>query len=919
MSKIYNLLIALLLVASVVVAQNYTVKGKVTDSRNGEALIGANVYLKGTTYGDASTQGGMYEFTAPKGKYTLVCSYIGYETVEYEINLTNDMEADFDLDDYEFSLSVEVIADRAKERETPVAFTNVDKKQMEFTLGSRDIPMVLNSTPSVYASEQGGGAGDARVNVRGFDQRNVAIMINGVPINDMENGWVYWSNWDGLSDATSSIQVQRGLSAVNLATPSIGGTMNVISDPTQQRASMFFKTETGTGNFSKQSVFAHTGLVDDKFAMSLGLVKKTGDGIAQGTYTDAWSYYLGAAYQINKTNRVELYAMGAPQRHGQRSYKLNTAQFSHELARELGFSEDVLQDPRYQERGVNYNPNWNGAPSWYQGKEYYEEYWNTPISDRYDASNMWERENYYHKPLVNLNWYSQFSEAFSLYTTAYWSGGKGGGSGTYGSMVWDYTGRQRVADFYGTINRNIGNTRLLDLNGDGDSTSYKVARGIMRNSVNQQWTIGAISKAYYKVNQDLTLSFGIDWRHAEIDHYREVRDLLGGDVFQEFAGNNQFITNPNDLYVRLGDKINYDNTNTVDWMGGYLQAEYTADRLTLYGTAGYSVIKYDYEDRFRTAGKLADGSPDLSSGIRVIETDWIGGYQFKGGASFRVTTETDVYANFGYVSKVPIFDQVIDDVNGVQLEDPLNEKFISGELGANFRLLKNMLNIKSNVYYTKWMDRAQSRGVQNADGSEGLIRLDGIETTHMGIEAEIAFQPARFVRIDVAGSKGIWEYGADVSGTYIPDAGDPTTAEEYNYYIDGLKVGDAPQFQLAAGLTVFPFTGFQAQLSWNFNDEYYSAYDPFSRTDETDRAQVWQIPSFHLFNLHMSYNLPIDFADVSVFGHIFNLFDALYVADATDNSSFNAYTENGVNHSADDAEIFPGLPRNFKAGFSIRF
>ncbi|KUG25086.1 tonb-dependent receptor [hydrocarbon metagenome] len=919
MSKIYNLILAFLLITSVVVAQNYTIKGKVADARNGEALLGANIYLKGTTFGDASAQGGMYEFTAPRGSYTLVCSYIGYKAVEYAINLTNDMEVNFELDDFEFSLSLEVIADRAKERETPVAFTNIDKQQMEFTLGSRDIPMVLNTTPSVYATEQGGGAGDARVNLRGFDQRNIAIMINGVPINDMENGWVYWSNWDGLSDATSSIQVQRGLSAVNLATPSIGGTMNVISDPTQQRASWFLKTETGTGNFSKQSVFAHTGLVDDKFALSLGLVKKTGDGIAQGTYTDAWSYYLGAAYQINKTNRVELYAMGAPQRHGQRSYKLNAASFSHELARNLGFSEEVLQDPLFQELGLNYNPNFGGAPSEYDGKQYYEMYWNTPITERYNPSYMWERENYYHKPLVNLNWYTQFSEKFSLYTTAYWSGGKGGGTGTYGSMVWDYTNKQRVANWAGTITRNIGNTRDLDLYGTGDTTTYRVSRGILRNSVNQQWTIGAISKAYYKVNQDLTLSFGVDWRHAEIGHWREVRDLLGGDIYQEFAGNNQFITNPMDLYVRLGDKINYDNTNTVDWIGGYVQGEYTADRLTVYGTAGYSMIKYDYEDRFRTAAKLPNGDPDPSSGIRVIETDWIGGYQFKGGASFRVTAETDVYANFGYVSKVPIFDQVIDDVNGVQLEDPKNEKFLSAELGANFRLMKNMLNIKSNVYYTNWTDRAQSRGVQNADGSEGLVRLDGIESSHMGIEAEIAFQPVKYFRLDFAGSKAVWEYGADVSGTYIPDAGDPTSAVDYNYYIDGLKVGDAPQFQLSAGLTLFPFNGFQAQLVWQFNDDYYSAYDPFSRNDPDDRAQVWQIPSFHLFNLHVSYRLPLSGADITVFGHVFNLFDELYVADATDNSSFNAYTGNGMNHSADDAEIFPGLPRNFKAGFSIRF
>ncbi|NIU76908.1 MAG: TonB-dependent receptor plug domain-containing protein, partial [Gammaproteobacteria bacterium] len=127
--------------------------------------------------------------------------------------------------------------------------SNVGKVQIQQQLGSRDLPLVLNVTPSVYATAQGGGAGDARINVRGFSQRNTAVMINGVPVNDMENGWVYWSNWDGLGDAATSIQLQRGLSAVNLATPSIGGTLNVITDPSARRAGFTYKQEFGLGSF----------------------------------------------------------------------------------------------------------------------------------------------------------------------------------------------------------------------------------------------------------------------------------------------------------------------------------------------------------------------------------------------------------------------------------------------------------------------------------------------------------------------------------------------------------------------------------------------------------------------------------------------------------------------------------------------
>ena len=134
--------------------------GVVTSAETGEKLVGANVFLKGTTLGAATDMDGKYSIDVPAGSYTVVCSFVGFERKEVDVNVTNNMELNFALKDYQFSLNVTVVADRAKERETPVAFTNVDKKEMEYRLGSQDIPMVLNTTPSVYATQQGGGAGD---------------------------------------------------------------------------------------------------------------------------------------------------------------------------------------------------------------------------------------------------------------------------------------------------------------------------------------------------------------------------------------------------------------------------------------------------------------------------------------------------------------------------------------------------------------------------------------------------------------------------------------------------------------------------------------------------------------------------------------------------------------------------------------
>ena len=59
--------------------------------------------------------------------------------------------------------------------------------------------------------------------------------------------------------------------------------------------------------------------------------------------------------------------------------------------------------------------------------------------------------------------------------------------------------------------------------------------------------------------------------------------------------------------------------------------------------------------------------------------------------------------------------------------------------------------------------------------------------------------------------------------------------------------------------------------------------------------------------------------DVEVFGNMFNIFDTTFIQDATDNSRYNAFSDNGVNHSADDAEVYFGLPRSYNFGVRINF
>lgn len=919
MLRYLSILFLSLLVSGSAFAQS-TITGKVTDAQTGEPIIGANILVMGTTQGAATDLNGEYEIEdVDPGTYNLRVSNIGYITQMEEVTVgEGTLTIDFEMQLTSESLtSLEVFASRS-DQTTPVAFSDVSQEEIRVQLGSRDLPEVLNVTPSVYSTNSGGGAGDARINVRGFSQRNVAVMINGVPVNDMENGWVYWSNWDGVGDAARSIQVQRGISNVNLAVPSVGGTLNIITDPSNNEAGGMVKFENGSGAFNKTTLMLNSGLINDKFALSAVGVRKEGAGIVEGTWTDAWAYHVAASYQVNDKNRLDLFALGAPQRHGQRLYAQNIGTFSHSYARSLdSYDESALSS--FLEQGMFFNQNVAGVSSSYDGNQYVGDGWiGNSVQNRYKSGEISERENFFHKPQVNLNWYSELTDKLTLTNVLYYSGGRGGGSGTLGDVYRkDANGRTEInSPFYfgpspwtwdwdETIRANSSPAGTVVFAGDSLQKADYESIGILRNSRNNQWTIGDILKLSYQASDELEIQAGLDWRTAEIEHYREVRDLLGGQYYIET--NNEL--NPN-YRAGLGDKVAYNFTNTVDWLGGYVQGEYTKDNFSTYATVGLSTVKYSHINFF-----LDDPN---KAGLQETEreSDNILGYQAKAGVLYGLNDDLDVYLNVGAISKVPIFDNVIDDGSGAVNEDPDNEKFFFYEAGTRYRAPGGRFGFNLNYYLTDRRDRSFTRGINLQDGSEGLINISGLDQMHTGVELETSAKLAEWARLDVAASHNLWEYKNDVTALYTPDQNNPSVQDTVSLFIEGLKVGNAPQTQFAYTLTVEPMQNLDVTLVGTTFMRHWSDFDPLDRDDPSDRAQTWQVPNYTVFNAHINYALPGVFEGSSLFLNMFNLFDNTYIQDATDNSRFNAFDGD---HDADDAEVFFGLPRRYNFGIRVNF
>ncbi|NTV84529.1 MAG: TonB-dependent receptor plug domain-containing protein, partial [Bacteroidales bacterium] len=493
--------------------------------------------------------------------------------------------------------------------------------------------MVLKAT-GVSATQQGGGDGDARINIRGFSQRNVAVMIDGIPVNDMENGWVYWSNWFGLDLVTQRIQVQRGLGASKLALPSIGGTMNIITAGIQQKRQIKVKQEVANDGYFRTSVGYTSGQLPHGWGITAAGSYKTGKGWVDQTYTKGWFYYLKVDKKLGD-HLVSFSAMGAPQEHGQRRYQKPMATYDSDYAYDQGVTQNpgsyyntTYLDSNYMvDKGTRYNPDWG---------KYTDKNGNEVILN--------EKVNYYHKPQFTLRDFWNINEKLYLSNIIYLSLGNGGGTSLKRSV--------RADQGFITEDGQIDMQRYYDINTDPDFATDPLYPGelksyqYLRSQINNHQWYGLLSTFNYTINDKFTFSGGLDLRRYKGEHYEEVYDLIGGDYILDASNANR---NPN-AQLFVGDKLNYYNDGIVQYGGFFTQLEYVSGNLSAFANltgaySGFKKIDYflpKYIDVDDTTLYVEWGKPvtyndvvydENSGGLKYQESDyyWKPGFTVKAG------------------------------------------------------------------------------------------------------------------------------------------------------------------------------------------------------------------------------------------------------------------------------------------------
>ena len=763
------------------------------------------------------------------------------------------------------------VIDVAKERETPIAVSTITAREVQLKVGNMEFPEIMNKTPGVYATKQGGGYGDSRISLRGFDQRNTSFLINGQPVNDMQNGWVYWSNWAGLTEVASGIQIQRGLGASKLAVPSVGGTVSIFTKSAEKAQGGSFTQLLGNDGYSKTTMAYNTGLIENGWSTSILLSKWSGNGYIYNTQGEGTTYFAAVGYAPDGSDhKMNLSVLGAGQWHHQRDVWVSIRDYQN-----------------FGEKGIDQRWNSNGGTR--NGEE-----WSM-------------RRNFYNKPLATFNWDWEVNDMIEVNTSLYASAGRGGGTGPRGRNYYnsatdilpyrkDLTehynenGRgSRDSDgfinFDALVNHNVANTSGYSGDiGGGDyagkkigSNSYKydgVNRAVIirRASMNSHDWVGAISNFNYR-SGNMRYSFGIDLRDYTGYHYRVLNDLMGLDGYHASGNDNtggQIIetlveANPFKNTGIRGPKMAYYNIGNVGWRGLNALAEYSGDNLNWVIQMGTSAQTYQRVDYFAQVGNPESKEKTVN-----------GGY-IKGGANYNFNERSNAFFNVGIIERQPNFDAIFPNYANNINPDIQNEEITSFEVGYGY--IGDSFKLNINAYSTNWGNRFISRGFSNAQGEDGTAQFKDVDVSHKGIELEADWRPNNSSRVRGMLSIGDWRYTKDFDAQLFNDS--QQSIGSATLFTKDAKVGDAAQFVAYLGYEKRIGSKLNIDLDYRFVDGLYADY---SITDsdftKVDNDGALKLPSYGLVDFGATYYMS---GKMSMRLNINNLFNTVYIAESNSN------------------------------------
>lgn len=829
--------------------------------------------------GAASDADGLYTISkVPAGKYTLRASYVGYVSLEHSGTVGSDpVTVNFSLKQTTLKYGEIIVeASRAKERETPVAFTNVraDEIQKYFTV--QDVPHLFQNTPGVYVTSEGGsGLGDSKVSIRGFDEQRISVMINNIETNDPESKKVYWSNWGSLPSGSQSIQLQRGAGSSLYGAGAFGGSINILT--ADAPAVQGFKLTTTAGRYGtyKLGLDYNTGLINDKYAFVARVNYLTGNGWRRDTYYQGLQYYFSFSDFISEQQTLRVVLHGAPQYHSYSYYSFS----AKDLAR---YGRDYNPHPYVREGDPSLSGRAKDGTSLFDvlflshnGKDKGGEV----IGNNFISFD----NNVYHKPQFEVHHTWNLNKNTYLQTTSFFTIGRG-----YGENI----------DGFFRIKRNgltPGEMTMADI------TAAK--RYQYRNySIHQQVGLLSTLNTKWKGHE---LSFGAEGRYWSARHYGLILNTFGQETISYTVGGMRAKFRQGDVY--------YDYTGIKPNFSFFGHALWKFGKLSIMTDAQLSLRHYDISEDFPSNNNRPD-----PNGTFILRQTQEGGnndgyvnydttytllsftqdYNFfapKFGLNYNVNEALNVFANYSRVYNEP---RVKYFYNFGQPNETLPiEQSDDFELGFGFA--QQDYNIKVNLYQINFAHksfRLQDPNKSNQPGYDykGRRYVTVGDARYRGIELAARAQVAEHLTLhgSVSKSKNAW-------------TGNITHEAKSQLGIDEGKIEPQSPQLILAGVVDYVNGPFSASGAVRYFDDYYILADnepvPIEWNLAANAASVESatLPSWTVTDVIFGYRFNVSGTRANLSLHVMNLFDAEYF------------------QIGDEFGLLPGAERNVQVNLSI--
>jgi len=298
-------ILAIILCIAMKSYSQFSITGVLTNKETNELVAGAHIRLSTGEFAVSDNFGLFIIDHVDKGKYTIIISIVGYESIEEIIVINDDMEVNRSLVPSIMLIDKVVVTSTRAMDNSPITYTTVSKEQIEKQNLGQDLPILLDFQPSVVTtSDAGAGIGYTGIRIRGSDATRINVTINGIPLNDPESQGVFWVNLPDLSSSVEDIEIQRGVGTSTNGTGAFGATISVKTQG--YRAEPYAELSNSVGSFKsrKHTISVGTGLMKNHFVVDARLSRIYSDGYVDRSFADLNSYFTSAAY-YGKTTMIK--------------------------------------------------------------------------------------------------------------------------------------------------------------------------------------------------------------------------------------------------------------------------------------------------------------------------------------------------------------------------------------------------------------------------------------------------------------------------------------------------------------------------------------------------------------------------------------------------------------------------------------